>query len=106
MRTVTGRTIVVHDSSSARVACGLIQPYAVSEAGVVRISRYPNYMGPQDVWGLFLQRPSGAMGVDYKGVVAGLVPNDSISQWHVHVGVSCEEDYGVGTHYYLSLIHI
>ena len=99
VRTVTGRTVVVHDSGGTRVACGVITPYAVGHADVVSIGAYPGYTGATKAVGILLEKPTGRVGMHFSGIFAGLQPSVS-GGWHVHTGASCAEDGAVGGHYY------
>jgi hypothetical protein len=82
-----------------RIACAVIEPYAVGHADVLNIGAYPDYPGAYDVRGMVLERPTGRMGISITGVAAGLAPN-SKGGWHVHRGVSCAATSSVFGHYF------
>ena len=98
LRTVTGRSVVVHDTDGNRVACGLITPYAVGEADAVAISQYPG--SGYDTWGLVFEKPTGPTSITFKGIFTGLQASSTTNEWHVHTGFSCETEYATGAHYY------
>jgi len=89
---VLGHTMVVHDHTGARVACGIITP---SHVGVNSFARYFNYIGSLSV--------SGRIGVSSFGVL------DSAGQdlkWELH-GVDAKCKWGGSSQYKNSCgIHI
>ena len=92
---VAGRTVVVHDSSGTRIACGVLE----STAGEVSsIGTYPGSSTGYSVLGTALVQPS-AKGIEIKGTVGGLESSTS-GGFHIHSGYSVdvtEDNDGVST---------
>ena len=92
---VAGRVVVVHDSTGARVGCGVL----MSTVGdVVTLGSYPGYTGSLAPKGTFVVEPT-TDGISIKGTVGGLEASAS-GGMHIHSGYTVADASGVGGHYY------
>jgi predicted DNA-binding protein with PD1-like motif len=101
-------TMVVHDFTGARVACGIVGETPPDYA-VASFSKYPGYTGDLDVDGSMIVsfKRSGTQGLFWdlsgadpdckKGAKDG-VPNSC--GIHIHVGTDCSDASTVGGHYW------
>ena len=81
---VSGRAVVVHDSSGARVGCGLIKPFL---GELVDVATYPGVTNTiKGLLGVSTSPTTGAL--SFTGTLTGLQAS-STGGWHVHSGYSC-----------------
>ena len=104
---VNGRTVVVHDSSGARIACGVLTPIA---GEVVSLGAYPGYSGDyaSSIVGTITVSETST-GIKIEGHIGGTEPSVTAGV-HVHSGYTCDEtadatgvatnDASVGGHLY------
>ena len=95
MNPVAGRVVVVHDSTGARVGCGVLMS-TVGE--VVTLGSYPGYTGSLAPKGTFVVEPT-TDGISIKGTAGGLEASVS-GGLHIHSGYTVADASGVGGHYY------
>ena len=95
---VANRAVVVHDSSGARVACGVL---ASTPGEVLQVAGYPGYAGAYaDMTGtLVVSNLAQGDGVSFVGTLANLEASTS-GGLHVHQGLTVDDADGVGGHYY------
>lgn len=103
---VLGKVVILHDSTYAKVACGVIrippQPVPrlaeVPDMAVAVIGTYPGSTGtPKGT--LTITPNNGPAGFQIVASLSGLPPSSS-GGMHVHVGTSCETDARVGGHFW------
>jgi len=107
---ISGRALVVHDQTGARVACGLLtasQLKAAMAPPVVTFQPYPGYAGPLKVVGAAGAHPGkDQVGIWWtltgvedvcKGAIEGVANSCGI---HIHAGNTCDDADAVGGHYY------
>jgi len=95
---VAGRALVIQDSSGMRVGCGLLE---FSTGQVVHMGLYPGYSGTEVVQGTIVTKETTS-GIRIAGTLGGL-PASSTVGFHIHSGFSCDDDAGVGGHYFQGL---
>ena len=82
------RTFVVHDSSAARIGCGIV---GNPTTAVATLTAHPDYSGGLSVDGTIavteMLRPSG--GIYVFGTLTGLEASVTGAGIHIHSGVSC-----------------
>lgn len=106
---VFGRTVVVHDHTGDRVACGVIHAPG-EEVAVVSLQRYPGYGGDAAVTGtvnVIGWEQTGQLSLSWylRGLEPQLchpAPADVANACgiHVHEGHSCDDAFAVGGHFY------
>jgi len=99
---VSGRAFVVHDSSGARVACGLIQ---VRPALFVDVAQYAG-LSTGIAGTMAVVQHSNDPSVQLVGTLTGLAPNSSAATgvansdgYHVHENPTCSSGAAAGGHY-------
>jgi Cu/Zn superoxide dismutase len=95
--TMSGKVVVVHDSTGARVACGQLVPQTGFTA---KMSAYPG--ATNDVDGTVYVSPSTTVlnAILIRAVMINLEPNvANTAGWHIHSGYTCADAAGVGGHY-------
>jgi len=107
---ISGRALVVHDHTGARIACGLLsasQLKAVWAPPAVTFQPYPGYAGPLKVVGAAGAHP----GKDQVGIWWSLTGVEDACKTtpegvanacgiHIHAGNTCDDADAVGGHYY------
>ena len=105
---VSGKTVVVHDSSGSRTGCGVIGARTVSAHSAVSsctatISGYPGYSGTAPSGTVTVTTSNGTGSAEVLNVaysLASLTANETGGGLHVHTGTSCSNSSYVGGHYY------
>jgi len=106
---INGRALVVHDSTGARIACGLI-PSALELAAstsAVRFGPYPGYTGELQVKGAATAYAYGKeawvqFGISGVEEACATVPAgvSNACGIHIHEGKTCDDADAVGGHFY------
>jgi len=105
---IGGRALVVHDSTGARVACGVIpQKLQVHHSAGIQFSTYPGYAGDLQVSGDASAVALGStafVNFRLKGVesTCSTTPEgvSNACGIHIHEGKTCDDADAVGGHFY------
>lgn len=99
---VLGRAMVIHDSTGARIACGIIQL-----ANVPSFAAYPGYTGNLATAGVMSVQATGTTqtlswvltaGLDTQCTGTCTAPN--CCGVHIHTGMDCSDSSTIGGHFY------
>jgi len=107
---ISSRAMVVHDSTGARVACGLLPAHFFEASKPVKFSAYPGYAGDLkvtgDVGAYYSSRKEEVyMYYHLSGTEADLCETapagvGNACGIHIHEGMTCDDATKVGGHYF------
>jgi len=105
---ISGRAMVVHDSTGARVACAQLPVALFAPQHGVKFGSYPGYAGALKVTGevgaYYLGDTVGVNfqihGVEADACKAAPVGVANACGIHIHAGTTCEDAAAVGGHYF------
>jgi len=105
---IAGRALVVHDSTGARIACGLLPSSFIVASPHVEFKPYPGYTGDLRVRGYSGAHLKGSAvmvwwflsGVEADNCATAPVNVSNACGIHIHEGTTCDDATAVGGHYY------